>query len=141
MNTIRTYSELIRISEFRDRFKYLQLNGIVGDPTFSGHRYLNQMLYKDPEWRRIRREIILRDGGLDLAHEDYPIVGNAYIHHIEPITICDILERRACVFNPENLISTSLNTHNALHYGDENLLPEVLQERFPNDTCPWRRLQ
>lgn len=137
--TIRTYSELIKLSTFKERFEYLKLNANVADVTFGGHRYLNQQLYKTPEWRITRREIILRDNGFDLAHEDYPIGGKIYIHHLNPITIDDILERRRCVFDLENLISTSFDTHNAIHYGCEEILSgRILTERKRNDTCPWR---
>lgn len=136
---IRTYSELITIPTFEERFQYLKLNGIVGDFTFGGHRQLNQMLYKMPEWKKVRREVILRDEGFDLAHEDFPILGNIYVHHMNPITIDDILERRSCVLDPENLISASLFTHNAIHYGtDEDIKCFIITERKRNDTCPWR---
>lgn len=137
--SFKTYSELIRIQTFQERFEYLLIGGNVGDPTFGGHRYLNQILYKTSEWRLTRREVILRDDGYDLGHEDYPIVGNIYIHHINPVTIDDILNRRPFVFDLENLISTSFNTHNAIHYGDSNLLPSEHLQRSKNDTCPWKK--
>lgn len=137
--TIRTYSELIKLPTFEERFEYLKLSASVADPTFSGHRYLNQQLYKSPEWKLTRREIILRDNGFDLGHEDYPIGGKIYIHHLNPITIDDILERRRCVFDLENLISSSFNTHNAIHYGSEEILSSRIPiERTKNDTIPWR---
>lgn len=136
--TIRCYSELIEIPTFQERFEYLILEGIVGDPTFGGHRYLNQVLYSSPEWRRARMEVILRDGGCDLAHEDYPIGGRIYVHHINPITMEDILNRKSCLFDLENLVSVSFDTHNALHYGDEKQPFNIFTERQPNDTCPWR---
>lgn len=136
---IRTYSELITIPTFEERFQYLKLNGIVGDFTFGGHRQLNQILYKMPEWKKVRREVILRDEGFDLAHEDFPIIGNIYVHHMNPITIDDILERRSCVLDPENLISASLFTHNVIHYGtDEDIKCFIITERKRNDTNPWR---
>lgn len=136
---IRLYSELIEIPTFEERFDYLKLSASVGDVTFGGHRYLNQMLYSFPEWKRIRREVILRDEGFDLAHPDFPIRGNIYVHHLNPITADDILERRSCVFDLENLVSTSFDTHNAIHYGDERLIADrVPVERKKNDTCPWR---
>lgn len=134
----KTYSELIKIPTFEDRFKYLSLSGKVGEATFGGHRYLNQMLYKMDEWKSTRREVILRDNGSDLGHEDHPITGSIYIHHINPITIDDILEQRPCVFDLENLISTSFRTHNGIHYGNEEVLPKGLVVRTKNDTCPWR---
>jgi hypothetical protein len=138
MKTIKTYSELIEIPSFEDRFEYTKLGGTVGEETFGGHRYLNQILYKSRDWKTTRREVILRDDGYDLAHEDYPIAGNIYIHHLNPITIDDILEKRDCVFDPEFLISTSLNTHNAMHYGDKDILAKGPAIRTKNDTCPWR---
>lgn len=134
----KTYSELIKIKNFEDRFNYLKLTGIVGDVTFGGHRWLNQTLYKTETWKSARRKIILRDNGCDLAHEDYTIHGSVYIHHINPITIDDILERRSCVFNLENLVCVSFRTHQAIHYGDEELLPKGLVVRKKNDTCLWR---
>lgn len=135
----RTYSELIVFPTFEERFKYLELVGVVACATFSGHRYLNQLLYKTPEWKKVRREVILRDDGYDLAHPDFPIRGNIYIHHLNPITVDDIINRNSCVFNLENLISVSLLTHNAIHYGNENyLLNKTNTERKKNDTCLWR---
>lgn len=135
----KSYSELIKIDSFEERFKYLSLVGIVGETTFGGHRYLNQILYQTDKWKKdTRREVILRDNGCDLSHEDYPIQGSIYIHHINPITIDDILEERPCVFDLENLISTSFRTHNGIHYGTEELLPKGFVERKKNDTCPWR---
>lgn len=134
----KTYSELIKISEFKGRFNYLNLSGIVGEATFGGHRSLNQILYQTEQWKRTRREAILRDNGCDLAHEDYPIGGSVYIHHINPITIDDILEERPCVFDLENLVCVSFKTHNAIHYGTEDLLSRGPVIRTKNDTCPWR---
>lgn len=134
----RTYSELIKISTFEDRFKYLSLSGIVGEFTFGGHRYLNQVLYKSDKWKRTRREVIIRDNGCDLAHENYRIDGSVLIHHMNPITIDDILEERPCVFDLENLICTTFRTHNAIHYGTEELLPKTNINRKENDTCLWR---
>lgn len=139
MTTIRkTYSEMIKLKSFEDRFNYLSLVGRVGEVTFGGHRYLNQALYQTPQWKSTRREIILRDEGRDLAHEDYPIVGSIYIHHINPITIYDILEEHPCVFDLENLIVTSFKTHNAIHYGSEDLVSKKPVTRKKNDTCLWR---
>lgn len=136
--TIRTYSDLISIPTFQERFKYLQLNGLVGDLTFGGHRQLNQILYQSTEWKRARREVILRDNGFDLAHEDYPIYGIIYVHHLNPLSIDDVLERRYCVFDLDNLVSVSFDTHQAIHYGDESLIKKDPVTRKPNDTCPWR---
>lgn len=134
----KTYSELIKFEIFEDRFNYLKLIGTVGEITFGGHRTLNQMLYYSPEWKSARRKVILRDNGCDLAHEDYTIHGSVYIHHINPITIDDILERRSCVFDLENLVCVSFRTHQAIHYGTEELLPKGLVVRKKNDTCLWR---
>ena len=138
-NSIRTYSELITIPTFEERFEYLKLNGSVGLETFGRDRYLNQILYNSPEWRRFRPEIIVRDNGCDLACEGYEIFGKILIHHINPITAQDILNRNSKVFDPENVITTVHNTHNAIHYGDENLLITAPIERSRNDTCPWRK--
>ena len=138
-NLIRTYSELITIPTFEERFEYLKLNGSVGLETFGHDRYLNQILYNSPEWRRFRPEIIVRDNGCDLACEGYEIFGKILIHHINPITAQDILNRNPKVFDPENVITTVHNTHNAIHYGDENLLITAPIERSRNDTCPWKK--
>lgn len=138
MTTFKCYSELIMIPDFQERFEYLMINGVVCAATFGGHRYLNQILYKTEDWKLARREVILRDDGYDLAHQDYPISGNIYIHHINPITIDDILNNRPCVFDLENLISTSFNTHNAIHYGNINLISRNPVRRAKNDTCPWK---
>ena len=138
-NSIRTYSELITIPTFEERFEYLKLNGSVGLETFGHDRYLNQILYNSPEWRRFRPEIIVRDNGCDLACEGYEIFVKFLIHHINPITAQDILNRNPKVFDPENVITTVHNTHNAIHYGDENLLITAPIERSRNDTCPWRK--
>lgn len=135
---MKMYKELIDIPNFLDRFQYLKVSGRVGDRTFGGSRYLNQQLYRSPEWKRVRRDVILRDNGCDLAHPDHPIDGQVYIHHIEPITVEDIAERRSKVFDADNLVCVSFQTHNAIHYGDESLLPKEYVERRKNDTCPWR---
>lgn len=132
------YSELIKIQSYEDRFEYLRLRGSVSEITFGRHRYLNQKFYQSDAWKRTRREVILRDNGCDLAHEDYMISGSIYIHHINPITIDDILQERPCVFDLDNLICVSFRTHNALHYGTEELLPKKFIERSKNDTCLWR---
>lgn len=137
--TIRTYSELISIPTFEERFKYLQLNGEVGAETFGFDRYLNQNLYRSQRWKRIRDSIIIRDNGCDLACEGYEIRGRILIHHINPITVEDILKENPMVFDPENLITTVHNTHNAIHYGDESLLITGPIERRANDTCPWKK--
>lgn len=141
MNTnIKTYSEMILLPTFIERFRYLKLNGSVGMDTFGHDRYLNQILYHSEEWKRFRREVILRDNGCDLGCEDYEIHGRILIHHINPITVEDVLRRDPCIFDFENVISTSHNTHNAIHYGDESLLVTEPIVRTPYDTCPWRRI-
>lgn len=139
MTTTKTYSELITLPTFIERFRYLKIGGRVGVETFGYDRYLNQTLYRSSEWKRFRRDIILRDNGLDLACEGYDIAGPIIIHHIDPITVEDVLRRDPKIFDPEKVISTWLRTHNAIHYGDESLLCIGPIERTPNDTCPWRR--
>lgn len=138
MMSIKTYSELITLPTYEERFEYLRLKGAVGKETFGYDRYLNQTLYNSPEWKRTRRKILIRDDGCDLACKDRIIYRNVIIHHINPITLEDIVERRSIVFDPENLICVSHNTHNAIHYGDINLLTTGPIERSANDTCPWR---
>lgn len=135
----RTYSELIKFSTFRERFLYLQLDGKVGVDTFGHDRYLNQILYSSYEWKRFRREIIIRDNGNDLAMDGFNIVGKVFIHHLNPLTIEDVVKRHSKIFDPDNVICVSMNTHNAIHYGDESLLVLPPVERTPNDTCPWKR--
>ena len=136
--SIRTYSELITIPTFEERFEYLQLKGSVGKDTFGYDRYLNQVLYRSPEWKRLRNQIIIRDGGCDLACDDYDIYDKVLIHHLNPITVEDILARSRKVFDPDNLVCVSHNTHNAIHYGDVDLLVTGPIIRTKNDTCPWR---
>ena len=136
---IRTYSELIMLPTFVERYRYLKIGGRVGSETFGYDRYLNQILYRTTEWKRFRNEIIVRDNGCDLACDGYEIYGKILVHHINPITVEDVVNRTAKVFDPENVISTTLNTHNAIHYGDESLLITEPIERKPNDTCPWKK--
>ena len=136
---IRTYSELSKLKTFEDRFQYLRLDGIVGEETFGFDRYLNQILYQSDEWKRRRRDIIIRDNGRDLGCEGFEVHGRILIHHIDPITVDDIVNRNPKVFDPENLILTSHNTHQAIHYGNEDLLIRAPIERSKNDTCLWRR--
>ena len=135
---IRTYSELITIPTFEERFEYLQLKGSVGKDTFGYDRYLNQVLYRSPEWKRLRNQIIIRDCGCDLACEGYDIYDKVLIHHLNPITVEDVLARSRKVFDPDNLVCVSHNTHNAIHYGDMDLLVTGPIIRTKNDTCPWR---
>lgn len=135
---IRTYSELIQLKTFEERFEYLKLDGTVGESTFGFDRYLNQMFYTSIEWRNFRRDIILRDNGCDLAISGLDIVGKIFIHHLNPLTKEDILNRTEYLMNPEFVVCASKLTHDAIHYGDSNLLPKGPIERKRNDTCPWR---
>ena len=135
---IRTYSELLSFDSFLDRFRYLKLTGHIGEETFGYDRYLNQKFYRTPEWRQLRNRLIVRDFGCDLAHIDYEIPGQIIIHHMNPISKSDILERSDLLMNPEYLICVSHNTHQAIHYSDESLLITEPITRVPNDTCPWR---
>lgn len=136
--SIKTYSELIAIPTYKDRFEYLKLGGVVGRDTFGYDRYLNQIFYNSPEWRRFRRDIIIRDNGCDLACEGYDIRGRIILHHINPITYEDLINRSSILFDLENIVCVSHNTHNAIHYGDANLLTTDPIERTANDTCPWK---
>lgn len=136
---IKTYSELMTIPTFEERFEYLKLGGRVGEDTFGFDRYLNQTFYRSLEWKRIRDQVIVRDNGCDLAAEGYDICGKILIHHMNPITMRDIHDRSEILLNPEYMICTSLNTHNAIHFSDSNLLVTGPIERTPFDTCPWKR--
>lgn len=135
----KTYSELIQIPSYVERYRYLRIGGKAGEITFGNERYLNQILYKSREWKAFRRDIIIRDLGCDLGLDGYTIVGVPIVHHINPITVEDVYNRAYCVFDPENTITVARRTHNAIHYGDEELLLiDELVERRPNDTIPWR---
>lgn len=136
---IKTYSELSKLTTFEERYRYLRLGGRVGEETFGFDRWINQMFYKDPEWLKIRDEVIIRDNGCDLGIEGREIYSRIIVHHMNPITKADILDRSEFLLNPEYLICTVKNTHDAIHYGDENLLITLPMERNVNDTCPWRR--
>ena len=136
---IRTYSELILLPTFEERYRYLRLDGIVGKETFGYDRYLNQILYTSDPWRSFRNYIIDRDNGNDLACDGFKIHSRFLVHHINPITVEDVLNRDPKIFDPENAILTTHNTHQAIHYGDENLLIVRPIERFRNDTCPWKK--
>lgn len=138
MRTIRTYSELIRLPTFEERFQYLKLDGLVGKDTFGFDRYLNQEFYRSKEWKEVRDFVIVRDNGCDLGMDGYEIVGRIYIHHMNPITVNDIVHSSDFLLNPDYLICVSHNTHNAVHYGDEDLLVTAPVERRKNDICPWR---
>lgn len=139
MRRIRTYSELIRIPTFEDRYAYLRLGGIVGEETFGIERHMNQSFYRSPEWRKVRRDVIVRDNGCDLGMPGFQIYGPIIIHHIMPITLEDLEEGSDLILDPNNLICVSDRTHNAIHFGDKSLLPQVPIERRPGDTCPWRK--
>lgn len=137
---IRTYSELITLPTFEERYRYLRLSGRVGADTFGFDRYLNQNVYqRDPRWKNARDIVIIRDNGCDLGIEGREIYGKILVHHMNPITMEDILENRDWIYDPEFLISTMHTTHNAIHYGDENLLMKAPIERTKNDTCPWKK--
>lgn len=138
---IRTYSELIKLPTFEQRFDYLNLHGKVGESTFGFDRYLNQKFYKSSIWKQIRRDVIVRDNGCDLGIKDYEILGKVIIHHMNPVTIDQLSSNDlSSILNPDYLICTSLDTHNAIHYGDKTLLTQCVKniERSPFDTCPWK---
>ena len=139
MKILKTYQEIQLYKTFEDRFNYLKLDSSVGDETFGEYRYLNQKFYSSDEWKEIRRFVITRDLGCDLGLLGYDIVGTAYVHHMNPITKEDIINRTEILTNPDYLITVSLSTHNAIHYGDKGYLDYVNPVmRTPNDTCPWR---
>ena len=140
MTTKKSYTEMMKLPTYEERLKYLSLNGKVGDLTFGGHRYLNQKFYSSKEWRDCRRRVILRDKCCDLACEDRELDKGVMVHHINPITIADIVARSKKVLDPENLITVSRKTHELITYGREediNIKPLSI-ERTKNDTCPWR---
>ena len=134
----KTYSELIQIPTIQERFDYLNQGSVVGDETFGYDRYLNQKFYNTPEWKKVRRNVIARDEGCDMAHPDYPIGGRVIVHHLNPITPRMILDRDPALFDMDNLVCVSHETHEAITYGSKEMLPEDPIERSPNDTCPWR---
>jgi hypothetical protein len=135
---MKSYQELMKLESFADRLKYLSTASKVGDTTFGDNRYLNQLLYHDSEWKRARHLVISRDRGCDMALEDFPIFDRVFIHHINPITPEDILNRDRKVFDLENLISVSFNTHQLIHYGVQNPKLETPTVRAKGDTCPWK---
>ena len=137
--TIRTYSELIRFPTFKERFRYLQLQSIVGKETFGFDRYLNQAFYRSDEWKRIRNMVIVRDNGNDLAFNGHEIYGRIIVHHLNPVTVDDIVNRTKFLLDPEYLVCVTPETHNAIHYGDESQLIAMPPQRKPGDTCPWKR--
>ena len=137
--TRKCYTELSKLTTFNERFNYLKLDGIVGEETFGYDRILNQLLYKSKKWRKVRDEVLIRDNGGDLGLEDYPINGRAIIHHMNPITVEDVLNDKPEIFDPEYLITVSNSTHNAIHFSNENNLQKNPIERTQNDTCLWRK--
>lgn len=136
---LKTYTDLIKLPTFEERFRYLELGGAVGADTFGFDRYLNQRFYTSQIWQRIKREVIIRDNGCDLGMEGYTIFGRVIVHHMNPITVEDVVKQTDALLNPEFLICVSHTTHNAIHYGSEELLPKGPADRKPNDTCPWRK--
>lgn len=138
MTTIRTYSELSKLNTFIDRYRYLRLDGTVGYETFGFDRYLNQIFYQSSKWIAARDYVIIRDNGCDLGVDGYEIHGRILVHHMNPITIEDIEKESDFLLDPEFLITTVHNTHNAIHYGNEDLLIQGPIERTKNDTCPWK---
>ena len=137
---IKTYSELLKLKTFKERYEYLKLDSTVGEETFGFDRYINQMFYKSDEWKRVRNYVITRDNGCDLGIPDRKIIDSVIlVHHMNPITKEDIINKNEILLDPEYLITTIKLTHNAIHYGDESLLNEDLVIRSKNDTCPWKR--
>lgn len=134
----RTYSELAKLQGFENRYEYLRLSGTVGEKTFGFDRYLNQILYTSTRWRQIRHHVIVRDDGCDLGILDYEIQDRVIVHHMNPVTIKDIEYFDERLLDPEFLICVSHRTHLAIHYGNKDLLPEILVDRRPGDTIPWR---
>ena len=136
---IKTYSELSQLDTFEDRYQYLKLNGAIGEETFGFDRFINQNFYKSPEWKAVRDFVIVRDNGCDLGVDGYEIRGKIYVHHINPILLKDIVDQSDILLDPEYLISPTHPRHNAIHYGDENVLNKAPSESGKSDTCPWRR--
>lgn len=134
---IKTYSEAITIPDYYERYQYLKLQGMIGEETFGSLRFLNQKLYDSEEWKKFRRKVILRDNGNDMAVDGFNIPGRAIVHHINPITIEDVINKSPKIFDLENVILVSHNTHEAIHYGNESLLPIEYKEREPGDTLLW----
>ncbi|MCM1578154.1 MAG: hypothetical protein NC078_05065 [Ruminococcus sp.] len=139
MTTVRTYDELCRLGSFEERFGYLKLDGVVGEESFGNERYLNQRFYRSPEWKRLRDKVLLRDNGCDLGIAGREIFGRIYIHHMNPISAEDIVKRSEILLSERYLICVSFETHNAIHFGNEDILREQAAERMPGDTCPWKR--
>ena len=136
---VRTYSELILLPTLEERFEYLKLDGKVGEELFGYARYLNQVFYHGERWKDAKSEVILRDGGYDLGVRGWKIIGNIYVHHMNPVTLEQLKADDPCLYDPENLISCSFKTHQAITYGSKALIPQPLIIRRPNDTCPWKK--
>lgn len=134
----KSYTELCKLQTLEERFDYLNQGNVVGDETFGYDRYLNQKFYRTPEWKRVRRNVITRDEGCDMAHPDYPIGGRVIVHHLNAITPQMILDRDPALFDMDNLVCVSHETHEAITYGSKEMLPEDPVKRTPHDTCPWR---
>lgn len=137
-NNIKTYSEMVSLPTFKERFEYLRLFGNVGEDTFGFDRYINQKFYRSLEWKRLRVSVIIRDNGCDLGCQDRQITGRIIIHHMNAISVDDIMFSTDILLDPEYLVCTSLETHNAIHYGDISLVNKEPIVRFANDTCPWK---
>ena len=139
-NTIRSYSELIKLSSYDERLSYLRLFGSVGEDTFGFDRYLNQRFYRSSEWKTLRKQIFLRDNGCDLGLDGYDLIDpkNVVIHHINPLSIEDLNLHSDSLLDPNNLITVSKWTHNLIHFGDAEII-SVAYTRSPNDTCPWKK--
>ena len=136
---MRNYTELMQLQTFEERFEYLRLDGEVGEETFGFDRYINQSFYRCGEWKRVRDQVIVRDNGCDLGIPDRQLYDHIVIHHMNPVTREDLINKKDTLMDPEYLICVSIPTHNAIHYGDESqLVPSSLIERKPNDTCPWK---
>lgn len=141
MTMNKSYTEMLRYSTLLDRYNYLKLDGCVGRETFGFSRYLNQVLYCSNEWKRFRREVIIRDNGCIFGLEGYDIKSRLIVHHINPITLEQIEDRDPMVFSMDNAVCVSHKVHEAIHYGDNSLLPQDPVERKPFDTCPWREVR
>lgn len=140
MTNRKTYKELSRLKTFDERFAYLRLNGLVCEERFGYDRYLNQGLYSSKEWASVRQRVIIRDNGCDLGIDEYPLYSRIYVHHINPITLEDLENESGLLFDMDNLICTSFDTHQAIHYGKESILQKNPVERFSGDTFPWKRI-
>lgn len=136
---MKSYNELVKLPSFEERFRYLRLNGNVGSETFGFDRWLNQQFYRSQAWKQVRDRVIVRDGGCDLGVSGREIAGRVIVHHMNPVCMQDILEHSDMLLNEDYLVCVSHDTHNAIHYGDESLLPAMPKERSLFDTCPWKR--